>query len=482
MVQGDPRHSGRSRTRAWSLGPIVLVLALVAAAFASFEFDLGRRLGIAAGVDSPAEIAPPGGMRLPALTTPGRVAPALPEPGASSAKVRAALAPYLRHEDLGKHALIAVADAGGRLLLDNRGGAVVPASTLKLVTAVAALESLGPERTFDTRVVRGARANEVVLVGGGDPYLSATPASPQDYPPHADVRALARQTADALRAEGRRSVRLRFDDSLFTGPASSPSWPDTYLPEMVVAPISPLWVDQGQKRDGWGFVSDPAADAALVFASELGRAGIEVIGTPSRAVAGEEARELAIVRSAPVRRVVDEVLATSDNEGAELLAHHIGIAEGHGGSFAGGIRGMTAVMERLGVPLGPRDVVYDGSGLSRENRITAPTLLGVLALAADPQHPALREALSTLPVAGFTGSLSGRYVEGAVQGRGRVRAKTGTLTGVHGLAGVATDLDGNTLLFVMIADRVATDDYLAGLDARDLLDVMTAALGACHCS
>ena len=50
---------------------------------------------------------------------------------------------------------------------------------------------------------------------------------------------------------------------------------------------------------------------------------------------------------------------------------------------------------------------------------------------------------------------------------------------MHGLAGVTTDLDGNVLTFVLLADKVQLEDTL---DARDTLDDMAAALGACHCS
>jgi D-alanyl-D-alanine carboxypeptidase/D-alanyl-D-alanine-endopeptidase (penicillin-binding protein 4) len=103
----------------------------------------------------------------------------------------------------------------------------------------------------------------------------------------------------------------------------------------------------------------------------------------------------------------------------------------------------------------------------------------VLAVAAEQDRPELRAALTGLPVAGFTGSLAYRYDDGKKAGRGRVRAKTGTLSGVHGLAGVTTDLDGNVLTFVLLADKVRLEDTL---DARATIDDMAAALGACHCS
>jgi D-alanyl-D-alanine carboxypeptidase/D-alanyl-D-alanine-endopeptidase (penicillin-binding protein 4) len=480
VARGDRRHSPHG---AWgriaTAGPIVLVLCVLAAAFASFQYDAAHRLGWVDEPSGPAEISPPQGVDLPELSTPAPVALTLPQSDVDPAKVRAALAPYLSDDDLGRHVLAAVGSPGEGVLFDTRVGAVTPASTMKLLTAVAALESLGPDHTFRTRAVAGDRPRDLVLVGGGDPYLSAEPAKRSDYPPHADLRTLARRTAAELKGDGIARVRLRFDDSLFSGPTASPDWPESYTAEAVVAPITALWADQGAKRDGFGFEPDPSLAAAQVFAKELAKAGVRVTSTPTRSTADVGSVTVASVEGAPLRQVVERVLATSDNEGAELLAHHVGIAEGLGGSFDGGVDGVGSVLERLGVPLRARDVVHDGSGLSRRDRLTAATLLGVLALGADPAHPELRTTVEGLPVAGFNGSLAYRFAKGAAAGRGRVRAKTGTLTGVHGLAGVATDLDGNILTFALIADRVKLEDTL---DARDTLDRLASALGACHCS
>ncbi len=81
-------------------------------------------------------------------------------------------------------------------------------------------------------------------------------------------------------------------------------------------------------------------------------------------------------------------------------------------------------------------------------------------------------------MAGFTGSLATRMDEGPPAGLGRVRAKTGTLSGVTSLAGLATGLDGTVMVFVLMADRVRLPK---GLDARTVLDSAAAALGACRC-
>ena len=99
-------------------------------------------------------------------------------------------------------------------------------------------------------------------------------------------------------------------------------------------------------------------------------------------------------------------------------------------------------------------------------------------LAASAEHPELRSVLTGLPVAGFTGSLTYRFDKGPAEAKGRVRAKTGTLTGVHGLAGVADDASGARMVFVLVADRVR---LLKNLEAQTLIDRVAGALGACRC-
>jgi D-alanyl-D-alanine carboxypeptidase/D-alanyl-D-alanine-endopeptidase (penicillin-binding protein 4) len=188
--------------------------------------------------------------------------------------------------------------------------------------------------------------------------------------------------------------------------------------------------------------------------------------------------EYAAVESAPLVQIVQWVLETSDNEAAEVLFRHVALATGRPGSFEGGSAAVREVLGSLGVELaGAR--ILDGSGLSRRNRLSPATLLDVLEVAASEEHPNLRRTVSGLPVAGFTGSLAYRFDVGADAGLGWVRAKTGTLTGVHGLAGIATDDSGVVFAFVAIADRVARPDTL---DARAQLDAIAAALAGCRCA
>ena len=122
--------------------------------------------------------------------------------------------------------------------------------------------------------------------------------------------------------------------------------------------------------------------------------------------------------------------------------------------------------------------VYDGSGLSRDNRLDPDTITAVLQVAAAADHPELRPVLTGLPVAGFTGSLTERFGDAGDAGRGLVRAKTGTLTGVSGLAGTVTDRTGTPMVFAVLADGIALVDTL---DARAALDDLTSALAACRC-
>jgi D-alanyl-D-alanine carboxypeptidase/D-alanyl-D-alanine-endopeptidase (penicillin-binding protein 4) len=461
------------------------VVLLVAGGLAVLRFDLADRwLDDEPASRGPAAIPPPAGLDLPALPRPRPAAEPIAAGGGghpAAAKVRRALTGLLADPDLGRHVVAEVAPlAGGAPLLRLGDGSAIPASTTKLVTTSAALLTLGPDATFETRVVSDGRRG-ITLVGGGDPYLASKPADPRDEPPYphrADVTTLARATAAALRERGTRKVAVTYDDTLFGGPAVNPHWPADYVPDGVVSPITSLWVDEGRSPTGFGRVDDPALAAATVFAKALARAGIEVEGVPEPAAARPGAAEVASVSSAPLDQVVQRILDVSDNEAAEVLFRQVALADGGDGSAATARTAVRKALAGAGIDL-HGSVLHDGSGLSRENRMDPRLLVDLLRAASSARLPELRPVVTGLPVAGFTGSLAERFAEGDPDGRGRVRAKTGTLTGVSGLAGIAQDLDGELLVFVLLADRVALEDTL---DARDALDDAAAALGGCHCA
>jgi len=169
--------------------------------------------------------------------------------------LRNALAGPLSAAALGPHVSALVADpATGRVLLSEHGGRLMtPASTTKLATGLAALAVLGDDARFTTRVVRGAAPDSIILVGGGDPTLAVNPFPAQDYPRPATLASLAAATARALIAQGRRSVVLGYDTSLYTGPGLAPGWPAAYIGAGDVTPIVSLEVDQGRPWSARGF-------------------------------------------------------------------------------------------------------------------------------------------------------------------------------------------------------------------------------------
>jgi D-alanyl-D-alanine carboxypeptidase/D-alanyl-D-alanine-endopeptidase (penicillin-binding protein 4) len=477
MADRDRLHGLGRRLTDLLAGLVVLCLVLAGAAY---WFDLGERLGVAAPDPQrdPAAVVPPEGLDLPGPARAAAVARPLTGGALSPRDVRRALGRLPDDRRLGSRVAIAVAGVDGDPVHAEGPRVVTPASTLKVITSLAALEALGPQHRFTTSTVLAG--NEVTLVGGGDPFLERDVGLASDYPERADLSTLARATAAALEEAGRTRVRLRYDATLFTGPAGSPDWEDDYLPDDVVSPITSLWVDGGREQPDLAFRSaDPARAAASELAQRLRRAGVAVAGAPRPGAAPDRGRPLAEVRSAELVQVVQRVLEVSDNEGAEALARHVALATGRPASFAGATAAVREVVEELGVPLRGAEL-QDGSGLARGNRLGVDALLGAMATAIDPSNAELAGAVDGLPVAGFSGSLTYRFGTRADEGLGRVRAKTGTLVagGVHGLAGVVTGRDGSVMLFVALADRVKLRNTLF---ARDRLDQVAAALAGCAC-
>ena len=352
MGRRDRRHGWGAF---WRWVPVVLVLVLLAGAGAAYRFDLGARwfgTGEPDPATQPAAVAPPPGLTLPPLAAPaaGRRARAT-GPGAAAAKVRAALAPLLNDKDLGRRVFAVVADVdGGKPVFTEGSGTAMPASTTKLLTATAALEVLGPDHEFETRVVQGG-GRRIVLVGGGDPLLTRTPVDDGAWPYRADIVDLARQTAAALREQGRKRVALSYDDSLFSGPAVNPHWPDDYVPDGVVSPITVALAGRGPRRlrlrPGRRPVGDRGRTSSRPSSRRFGVQGHRA--RRSRPTPPPGAAELASVSSAPLSQIVEWVLTVSDNEGAEVLARQVGLAVSDEGSFEAGVAGVLRTLRRLGV-------------------------------------------------------------------------------------------------------------------------------------
>jgi D-alanyl-D-alanine carboxypeptidase/D-alanyl-D-alanine-endopeptidase (penicillin-binding protein 4) len=154
------------------------------------------------------------------------------------------------------------------------------------------------------------------------------------------------------------------------------------------------------------------------------------------------------------------------------------VATGNGGSYLGGLKGLRATLTKLGIDI-TRARLDDGSGLSRTNQVPLDVLAGAVRVAASPDHPQLRHLLTGLPVAGFNGSLRERFTgAGTAPGTGLVRAKTGTLTSVHSLAGLVRDRTGTLLVFAVATDSAPP---AKALDARAALDRAASALADCGC-
>lgn len=455
----------------------ILVIGLLLGLFAAWKFDLLARFSGPDPKTEPGLVEPPKGVELPNPGAPVVLAaPSSPKAG-DPGRVAAAVRPLLDRKILGPRISILVQNLNDGANLFRRGDPTfTPASTLKVSTAAAALSTLGEMTTFRTTVRYDASTGILTLIGGGDPYLASTPrADEQAYPVGSNLVALAKQVVAALAEQGQAGVRLRVDDSLFTGPAVSRDWLPNYVPDSVVSPITALWVDQA--RQGFHFAADPTLQAGQKFRAQLVKQGVTVTGPITRAQPAPTAAEIAGVNSAPLGEIVEEMLATSDNQAAEVLSRQVGLKVANDPSFRGGAAAVQRVLGELGAQTAG-NVTYDGSGLSRENRIAAESLAQVIRIASSAERPALRATITGLPVSGFTGSLKWRFDSGPADALGRVRAKTGTLTGVHGLAGVTAAADGTQLVFVLVADQVAPEN--GGL-AQQQLDRIAGALGACAC-
>jgi D-alanyl-D-alanine carboxypeptidase/D-alanyl-D-alanine-endopeptidase (penicillin-binding protein 4) len=409
---------------------------------------------------------------LGAATASPSTATATDASSAVAAAVTRALAGPLAAGALGGTVRAQVADvATGAVLYGQHASApAAPASTAKLLTATAVLACYSATHRFTTRAVAGS-GGALVLVGGGDPTLTAVPAGrPGAYPDAARLSDLAAQ----LRAAHVQPSRIVVDDTLFTGPSVSPAWDATDVPSSYGAAITPLMVDGGRAAPHDTVRSaTPDLAAGHALAALLGKPALPVV----RGTAPAGAQSLAAVQSAPLGQLVEQMLQASDNVIADVLARQVAIARHLPASFTGAATAIRDELGALGVQVDTG--MHDGSGLAASDRLSAATLTAVLRLAAGPAHPELHAVLAGLPVAAWSGTLADRYLAGSgdTAGAGTVRAKTGTLTGVSSLAGLVHTRDGDLLAFAFLANGVAATPA-----ADAALDAAASTLASCGCS
>ncbi len=472
------RRRNRSIGVAVTLGVLlgVVVVALFTVRPWTAEFRHGR-LTIAAP-PAPVEPSPQVG--------PARSNASAPSP----AGIAAALAPVLGNPDLGAFAgQVTDADSAMVLWSGDANKPMIPSSTAKILTTAAALLTLPAEHRVTTKVVAGSTPNELVLVGGGDPTLTAQPDGKGYYPNGPRLSDLVAQ----IKASGRPVDTIVVDTSAYTGPTMAQGWDPIDIPEGSIAPIEPVMLDGGRLQPLVEYsprTATPALDAGRRLAADLGLdpALVRIGAAP------QGAAEIASVRSAPLRDRLRDTMVYSDNVLAEAIGREIATATGGEASFSGGVAAVRAALSTAGFDLTGLDM-HDSSGLSVDDRIPARLLDRVVATAAKPSGAAvvqpagtkakpendriaatLAPMLDDLPVAGATGSLTSRYVTRDRQGAGWVRAKTGTLSVSSALVGYVLDADGRVLTFALMSNDRPPEV------SRPALDAIAGTLRNCGCS
>lgn len=336
----------------------------------------------------------------------------------------------------------------------------LPASNAKLITAVNALSTLGSAYRIRTRVVQGPTAQQVVLVGAGDPTLSRR-----------NLTTLATRTASATRAAGLTRLSVYVDDSLFPRPSLAYGWKSSYVPNDTRA-VRALVV--GRARRG-----DTSIAAGRAFADLLKAQGLKVkTKLVARRVARQAAPVVASVSGQPIATMVATMLRDSDNDYAEALHRLVAKKVGFATTWTGARLAARQVLMTMGIDLGSSRL-YDGSGLSRADRLAPNDVVRVLALVFDGRHPAFASMQhGSLSIAGQTGTLGPRFLRYTTKptkcAAGLIEAKTGSLRGVISLSGFARGADGRVKLFSFLLNGVPST-----LTTRKAVDKLAASITGC---
>ncbi|HET9876720.1 MAG TPA: D-alanyl-D-alanine carboxypeptidase/D-alanyl-D-alanine-endopeptidase [Mycobacterium sp.] len=456
-------HPTRWR-RSTHLGIGVSVVALVVALVTAVAVFTSADHGSGGAQTMP---SPPTAMARPEVVPVGDTAP-MPTAGG----LAAALSAVVADPNLGRlGGRITDAITGKPLWTQQDNLPMQPASTNKVLTAAAALLALDRDARLTTRVMAGDQPGVVVLVGGGDPVLSAAPAGQDTW--YRDAARVS-DLADQVRRSGVTPTAVQVDVSAFSGPTMAPGWDAMDIEGGDIAPIESVMLDAGRIQP-----TTVESRRSLTPALDAGRALATALGIDTKRVSITTAvvggRELGSVQSAPLITRLGQMMNASDNVMAECIGREVAAAMYRPRSFSGAVEAVTNRLATAHIEVSSAALV-DSSGLSVEDRLTAHSLDAVVQAAAGPDQPKLRPLLDMLPVAGGSGTLSDRFLDArpGQNAAGWLRAKTGSLTRTNALAGVVTDRDWRVLTFAFISND-------AGPMGRTAIDTVAATLRSCGC-
>ncbi len=452
---------------------VVVLLVLAGGGVAAAMPKVSNRLGLPWAPNAPKGDSPD-----PVAATRQLQGPDTAGTAPTANGVKSVLASAAGNGALGQLTGSVIDPVSGTVLWDRSSSTpVTPASTTKVLTSAAALLSLDHNLRLSTKIVQGADPGTVILVGGGDTTITNLPLGTDSplYPAGAHVDDLVAQVKKA--APGVKKVQV--DLTLFKGATTAPGWEAGDAPSTYATQMAPVMADGGRispKDNNSQRTANAGSALASSIASKLGASAA------GQATAPKDAKVLGEVKSAPLTELVSDLMVLSDDVLAEAIARQVALANGEEASYAGGAKATIKVLKDHGFDVSGVDL-SDGSGISSLNRIPARLLTQLLAAAAAPEgkNPGtgkLRPVLAGLPVAGGSGTLADKRFDtpASQAGRGWVRAKTGTLTGVNTLAGLVLDQDGRVLVFAFMSNGSDTDP------GRDAIDVLATSLRKCGCA
>ena len=425
----------------------------------------------------------------------------------AQADLQARLDTLLRHEDVypWKVSVKAVDLSTGRIIFASRDTrALIPASNMKLIVTAAAVDRWGADYEFVTYLAR--KGKDLVLIGSGDPGF-ADPALQVKY--NRDPTTVFRNWARKVKRSGITEVtNIIVDDTIFDRQFIHRDWPKkqlnrTYTPpvgglnlwenlasvkkhgrtstgqlQLLVEPwvsylpkdkrppeeFRQVWVSGGPKSgDGYAGgvnsstgVDDPGIFFGSVFKAVLAKQGILMTGDLLRrsvtSAHGQLDADVIVLDQASTKLtdIIGRANKLSRALCAESLLKRLGAKPGRQGSWSSGI---AAVWEFLkDVPSENLDqfVMYDGSGLSRKNRVSPALIVDVLEyMYKGHDAEAFRNSLS---IWGRDGTLRKRPRTSALAGR--VLAKTGYISGVRSLSGYVQTKRGQWIAFSILMNEV----------------------------